>query len=52
MLTDLLAALAGAKNNKEKERAYKDLERMGMDRRTADFLVAAERKKQHGRKNG
>lgn len=52
MLTDLLAALAGTKSSKEKERAYKDLERVGMDRRTADFLVAAERRKHHGRKNG
>lgn len=44
MLADLLKALAEAGNTKEKEKAYQNLERAGMDRMTADVLVAEMRK--------
>lgn len=40
MLDDLLKALAEARNEKEKEKAYRNLERVGMDRMTAGMLVA------------
>ena len=39
MLMDLIKALADAFTTQEKEKAYKDLERIGMDRRTADYLL-------------
>lgn len=42
MLADLLKALAEAGSKKEK--AYQNLERVGMDRMTADVLVAEMRK--------
>lgn len=45
MLDDLLKALAEARNEKEKEKAYRNLERVGMDRMTAGML-AAEMKKE------
>ena len=39
MLQDLLEALRDAKTEKEIERAYKNLEKVGMDRITARLLV-------------
>lgn len=39
MLEDMLLAVVNAKDNKEKETAYKNLERVGIDRRTANVLV-------------
>ena len=39
MLEELLRELLNAKNAKEKERAYVNLERVGIDRMTADMLV-------------
>lgn len=44
MLADLLKALAEAGSKKEKEKAYRNLERVGMDRMTADVMVAEIRK--------
>ena len=44
MLADLLKALAEAGNKKEKEKVYRNLERVGMDRMTANVLVAEMRK--------
>lgn len=40
MLKDLLIKLAEAKSKEEKEEAYKLLEKVGVDRITADFWVA------------
>ena len=39
VLQDLLRNLAQAVSGKEKAKAYKALERVGMDRMTADLLV-------------
>lgn len=39
MLADLINALISAPTPKAKERAYRMLERVGMDRRTADILI-------------
>ena len=39
MLTDLLRNLADAKTNSEKEAAYRNLERVGMDRYTANTML-------------
>lgn len=39
MLADLIKALANAGSKKEKEKAYRNLERVGMDRMTANMLV-------------
>ena len=44
MLKDMLEALMNAGTPKDKERAYKNLEKVGMDRRTADLLVKKLRK--------
>ena len=44
MLADLLKALAEAGDKKEKEKVYRNLERVGMDRMTANVLVAEMRK--------
>lgn len=44
MLADLLKDLAEARNEKEKEKAYRNLERVGMDRMTANAMVAEMRK--------
>lgn len=44
MLADLLKALAEAGNKNEKEKVYRNLERVGMDRMTANVLVAEMRK--------
>ena len=40
MLMDLVMALVIAIEPKEKEKAYRDLERVGVDRRTADVMAA------------
>lgn len=49
MLSDLVRDLLNAKESGDKkaiEKAYRNLERVGMDRRTADaFLESAERRK-------
>jgi hypothetical protein len=39
MLVDLLRNLADAKTKSEKETAYRNLERVGMDRSTANFML-------------
>lgn len=39
MLTDLLRNLADAKTKSEKETAYRNLERVGMDRYTANAML-------------
>lgn len=40
MLMDLVMELLEATDKKSKERAYKRLERVGVDRRTADVMAA------------
>lgn len=40
MLEDLIIALLIASNKREKERAYRNLERVGVDRVTADVIAA------------
>lgn len=40
MLHNLLEALINAKTEKEKEKAYKSLERLGVDRNTANVLIS------------
>lgn len=40
MLGDLIIDLLIAGDQKEKERAYRNLERFGADRRTADMMAA------------
>lgn len=39
MLNNLIENLAKAKNTRESERAYRQLERVGVDKFTADILV-------------
>lgn len=39
MLRDMLLDIKYAKSQKDRERAYKRLERVGMDRATADFMI-------------
>lgn len=39
MLQDLIMNLLSAGDKKEKERAYKQLEKVGVDRRTADVIA-------------
>ena len=46
MLNDLLKALAKAEDKKEKEKAYRNLEHIGMDRMTANVLVADMKKEE------
>jgi len=50
MLEDLVIALLIAGDKKEKERAYRNLERVGVDRATAD-VIAAEYYKPEVKKN-
>lgn len=40
MLMDLVMDLVVAVDRKDKERAYRALERVGVDRRTADVMAA------------
>lgn len=40
MFEDLIIALLIAGDKKEKERAYRNLERVGIDRATADVIAA------------
>lgn len=40
MLMDMIRNLANAETKKEREKAFKELEKVGMDRRTALMLVA------------
>ena len=40
MLQDLVNQLLRAKTQKERERAYRSLERVGVDRRTARMMVS------------
>ena len=40
MLMDLILLLLEASTEKEKERAYRNLEKVGVDRRTADMMAA------------
>lgn len=39
MLDDMIQALIDAKTDKEKAKAYRNLEKVGMDRITANMLV-------------
>ena len=40
MLSDLIVVLQNAKTAAEKEKAYRQLEKVGMDRMTADIIAA------------
>lgn len=40
MLSDLIMLLLEASSPKEEEKAYRNLERVGVDRMTADFMAA------------
>lgn len=40
MLADLVMELVIAVDPKDKERAYRELEKVGVDRRTADVMAA------------
>ena len=40
MLMDLVMALVEAVDPKDKERAYRRLEKVGVDRKTADIMAA------------
>lgn len=40
MLSDLIIALRSAKTAEEKEKAYRQLEQVGMDRMTANIVAA------------
>ena len=40
MLMDLVMELVTATDEKEKERAYRKLEKVGVDRHTADLMAA------------
>ena len=40
MLMDLVMALVEAVDPKDKEKAYRKLEKIGVDRRTADIMAA------------
>ena len=51
MLRDMLRNLANAETKKEQEKAFKELEKVGMDRRTALMLVA-ELKLKNGKGEG
>ena len=39
MLSDMIAALITAKTEKEIKKAYRNLEKVGVDKMTADLLV-------------
>ena len=39
MLSDMIVAVMNAKTPKEKEKAYRQLERVGMDRMTVNVLI-------------
>lgn len=39
MLSDMIAALITAETEKERETAYRNLEKVGVDRMTADLLA-------------
>ena len=45
MLSDMISALAKATTEKEKERAYRKLEKMGMDRMSANIVVREMKKR-------
>ena len=45
MLVDMLRNLANARTEKEKEIAYRNLERVGMDRYTANAMLNILRKR-------
>lgn len=44
MLSDLINDLVAAKTAEEKERAYRNLEAVGMDRMTSDYVVRSMKK--------
>lgn len=46
MLEDMVRELVNARTPKEKEKAYRKLERVGMDRMTADIIADEMRKEQ------
>lgn len=41
MLTDMIAAYVYAPTKKEKERAERNCRKLGIDKRTLDYMVAA-----------
>lgn len=51
MLGELVMDLLTAADPKDKERAYRRLEKVGVDRRTADLMAAEFYKEQGGERN-
>lgn len=51
MLGDLIQDLVDARTPKEKEKAFRNLERVGMDRMTARILANEKRKEQKDERN-
>lgn len=51
MLMDLIMDLLEASTKKEKEQAYRRLERVGVDKKTADIMAAEFYKEQGGGAN-
>lgn len=47
MLMDLIMALVEAVDQKDKEKAYRRLEKVGVDRKTADIMAAEFYKEEH-----
>lgn len=47
MLMDLVMALVEAVDPKDKEKAYRRLEKVGVDRKTADIMAAEFYKEEH-----
>lgn len=52
MLTDLVMELVTAADPKDRERAYRNLERAGIDRRAADEMAAEFTGKEGGKDDG
>ena len=46
MLEDMIMALVTARTKKQRERAYRDLERVGVDRRSADVMADGIRRRE------
>lgn len=44
MLSDMINEIIDARNKEERERAFKNLEKVGVDRRTACVMAAAVKK--------
>ena len=52
MLTDLVMELVTAADPKDRERAYRNLEKAGIDRRAADEMAAEFTGKEDGKDGG